>query len=141
MDHLPDGAAIDAGCGSGLLAQAWAQADRGEVIGYDLDPHGINQAGQAMAMAGLERRVKIEQRALEALTPADFSDRILLANVPAAAHRVLITRGAGKARACVLSGVRPHEAREIHALWNTNRMQVLRAAFAGGFCGLALARR
>ena len=41
MEDLPAGAALDVGCGSGLLAQAWAALGRGPVLACDLDPRAL----------------------------------------------------------------------------------------------------
>ena len=42
--RCPPGPALDAGCGSGLLAQAWAALGRGPVLAVDVDPRAVDQA-------------------------------------------------------------------------------------------------
>ena len=53
LEGLPPGPAVDAGCGSGLLAQAWAALGRGPVLAVDVDPHAARHAAASAAAAGL----------------------------------------------------------------------------------------
>ena len=48
VEALPAGPALDAGCGSGLLAQAWARLGRGPVLACDLDPRALDQAARSL---------------------------------------------------------------------------------------------
>jgi ribosomal protein L11 methylase PrmA len=139
VEALAGGPALDAGCGSGLLAQAWAALGRGAVEAVDLDPRAIDQAARSLAAAGLADRVTLRCAALAALAPAALANRVLLANIPASAHRQLLAGAAAPPRAAVLSGLRPAEAGPVEdgyrALGLVPRSRVER----GGFVGLALA--
>lgn len=136
--HMPTGPAFDAGCGSGLLAQAWAAAGRGPVDGCDLDGRAVTQARAGIASAGLGAQVRLERRSLERLTPDELSGRVLLANVPAGAHRTLLGTIGRPPRAAVLSGLRPDETPPIIVGWAGHGLTVVRSACAGGFIALAL---
>lgn len=136
--HLPTGPAFDAGCGSGLLAQAWAAAGRGTVDGCDLDPRAVAQARAGIAAAGLTTRVHLACRPLESLGPEELAGRILLANVPAAAHRALLDAVVSPPRAAVLSGLRPGDAGPVCAAWESRGLTRVRTACAGGFIALCM---
>lgn len=136
--HLPAGPAFDAGCGSGLLAQAWAADGRGAVAGCDLDPRAVAQARAGIALAGLADRVRLERRALEGLDADELAGGVLLANVPAGAHHALLGATTAAPRAAVLSGLRPDETTPVIAAWAARGMAVTRTACAGGFVALAL---
>lgn len=110
---LPPGPAVDAGCGSGLLAQAWARLGRGPVLALDLDGRAVAQAAAGLAAAGLADRVSLRRGPLEALVPDELADRAVLANLPLAAHCALVGRYADPPRAALLSGLRRGEARAL----------------------------
>jgi hypothetical protein len=141
MRHLPDGPALDAGCGSGLLAQAWARAGRGPAIGYDLDPRALSQARKGAALAGLAEQVTFHRGPLEGLSPDDLNGRIVLANIPAPAHHALLAGADETVRACALSGLRANEVAPVVDAWTRRGLRIVRAGFAGGFCAIALRRR
>lgn len=138
MAHMPCGPALDAGCGSGLLAQAWAASGRGAVIGYDLDPRALSQARAGIVLAGLVDRVDLRPGALETIAPTDLAGRVLLANVPAPAHLALAARAARAPHGAVLSGLRAQQMPAVLAAWSARGMRVVRTALAGGFCAVAL---
>ncbi|MDX2027504.1 MAG: 50S ribosomal protein L11 methyltransferase [Alphaproteobacteria bacterium] len=51
---------LDVGCGSGILAMAWAQAcHRGRAIGVDLDPDSVRIARENAAINGLSAKTRI----------------------------------------------------------------------------------
>ena len=118
LEGLPPGPAVDAGCGSGLLAQAWAALGRGPVLAVDVDPHAARHAAASTAAAGLAGAVTVRRAPIAALTPAGLAGRVLLANVPMPAHRELLRAGAGAApAAAVLSGIRPGDAAALRDAW------------------------
>jgi len=86
LDQLPSGDAIDVGCGSGLLTQAWARLGRGRVLAIDLDPLAVSQTRASAHLAGVEAMVETRRQAIETLRPAALANVTLLANIPAAAH-------------------------------------------------------
>ena len=138
IEHMPSAPALDAGCGSGLLAQAWAAGGRGPVDGRDLDARAVAQARAGIALAGLEGRVTLRRAPLEALEPDALVGRVLLANVPAGAHRVLLERADGAPRAAVLSGLRPADAAMVVDGWTRRGLRAVRYAAAGGFCAIGM---
>jgi ribosomal protein L11 methylase PrmA len=139
LDPLPAGPAVDAGCGSGLLAQAWAALGRGPVLAVDVDPHAVRHAAASLAAAGLGGRVEVRRAALEALRPADIDGRTVLANVPAAAHRALLAAAAGATPAAVvLSGIRPADADALSGAWAARGLRPDGAWTRGGWACLRL---
>lgn len=141
LELMPAGPAIDAGCGSGLLAQAWAHLGRGSVVGVDLDPRALGQADRSLRAAGLGHVVELRRAPLSALMPDDLADRVVLANVPAPAHAQLLERLPGRPPGALLSGLRPHEAGAVVAAYRALGMRVVRAGQAGGFRAVAMVPR
>jgi ribosomal protein L11 methylase PrmA len=106
---LPDADAVDVGCGSGLLAQAWARSHTSRVLAIDLDPAAVSQTRASIVLAELTALVTTDRRPLELLSPSELAERVLFANIPPSAHRKLLQRIGAPPVAVVASGVRPHE--------------------------------
>ena len=141
LEALPAGPALDAGCGSGLLAQAWARLGRGPIVACDLDPRALDQAARSLAAAGLAGRVALRRAALGALDAEAIAGRVLLANVPAAAHRELLGRVGAPPRAALLSGLRPAEAPAVEAAYRALGLAPAGRAERGGFvCAVLVGR-
>ena len=138
IDALPAGAAVDAGCGSGLLAQAWVALGRGEVIACDLDPRAVDQARRSLAAAGRAWGVDLRRGPVSALAPGELAGRIVLANVPLAAHHTLLEQVATPPRAAVLSGVREPQVAGLAAAWGSRGLAVVRVVRRAGFACLQL---
>jgi ribosomal protein L11 methylase PrmA len=138
LETLPAGPALDAGCGSGLLAQAWARLGRGLVVAVDLDPRALDQAARGLAAAGLAGRVDLRRAGVGALRPEDLAGRVLLANLPGTAHRQLLARIAGPPQAAVLSGLRPAEAGPVEDAYRALGLVPASRQERGGFVGMAL---
>jgi SAM-dependent methyltransferase len=117
LEALPAGPALDVGCGSGLLAQAWAALGRGPVIALDVEPLAIDQARRSLAAAGRTEGIEVRQAPIQSLAAGALAGRTLLANVPAEAHRALLARVGGPPAAIVLSGIRPAAAPDLRAAW------------------------
>lgn len=135
---LPAGPALDAGCGSGLLAQAWARLGRGPTLACDLDPRALDQAARSLAAAGLAGRVALRRVALGALPAEAIAGRVLLANVPLAAHRELLGSIGAPPRAALLSGLRPDDAPAAEAAYQALGLEPAWRAERGGFVCAAL---
>lgn len=138
IGRLPAGPALDAGCGSGLLAQAWARLGRGPVEAWDLDPRALRQAAHSLAAAGLAERVSLRHGPLEALPPERIAGHVVLANVPAPVHRVLLARTREPPRAVLASGLRRPEAAPVVAAWRALGLRPVSMARRGGFVCCAL---
>jgi ribosomal protein L11 methyltransferase len=136
---LPDGPALDAGTGSGLLALAWARLGRGVVLAVDADPHAVDQARRSVAASGLAGAVRVERAMLETLPPAAVEDRVVLANAPRPAQEALLraTRGVGL-RALLVSGLRPGEVPAVVAAWRARGLRVVARARRGRWERLVL---
>jgi hypothetical protein len=128
---LPPGPAVDVGCGSGLLAQAWARLGRGPVWALDADPGAVAQAGRSLRAAGLAGAVELWRGPLERLGPGDLADRVLLANLPVAAQGALLGRIGSPPRAALLSGLRPGEAAPLVARYRALGLRPRAAARRG----------
>lgn len=113
LPRLRPGPAIDVGCGSGLLVQAWAALARGPALAVDLDPGALDQTRRSLAAASLSAAVEVRRIAAGALTPSELAGRVLLANVPAQVHLELLARLAASPPAAVLSGLRIGEGADI----------------------------
>ncbi len=135
LERLPAGPAVDAGCGSGLLAQAWAALGRGPVLAVDLDPRALDQAARSLALAGLADRVELRRGPLGGLRAADLAGRVVLANIPAPAHAELLGRidAAAPPRAAVLSGLRPAQVAGVVAGWEALGLRAGALDAGGGF--------
>ncbi|MGI9540203.1 MAG: 50S ribosomal protein L11 methyltransferase [Miltoncostaeaceae bacterium] len=111
---MPDGPAVDAGCGSGLLAQAWAASGRGTVLAVDLDPRALAQAEASARAAGCADRIAFHAGPAETLDTHELASSVLLANVPSPVHVALADRLRGATGlGAVISGVRAGEGRGI----------------------------
>jgi ribosomal protein L11 methyltransferase len=128
---LPDGAALDVGCGSGLLAQAWARLARGPVRALDADAGAVDQAARSLRAAGLADRVELWRGPLERLTPAELADRVILANLPAPAQAALVGRIGSPPRAAPRAGVRPGAAAPLVARYRALGLRPAAAARRG----------
>ena len=135
---LAGGPALDAGCGSGLLGQAWAALGRGPVSAVDLDPRAVSQARASATAAGLVGVIAVRRAPLGALAPAEIAGRVVLANVPPDAHRTLLSRVAAPPAAVVLSGIRPPDAPALSRAWAARGLRPDGAWERGGFCCLRL---
>ena len=138
LEVMPTGPALDAGCGSGLLAQAWAALGRGPVLAYDLDPRALDQAARSLEAAGLAGRVTLRRGALGALAPAEIAGRVLIANVPLEAHRSLLARIGAPPAAAVLSGIRPEAADALVDAYRAHGLRVRATDRDGRFACVAM---
>lgn len=133
LDGLPIAPAVDAGCGSGLLAQAWAQRWAVHVLAVDLDPAAITQTRDSTRVAGCGHFVETRRQAVQALAATDLAARAVFANMPVHAHRLLLTRFAEPPAAVVVSGLRPNEAPAIVAGYQRLGLRRVSAARHGRF--------
>lgn len=132
--------AVDAGCGSGMLAQAWARLGYGPVIACDLDPAALAQAGAGLRAAGLRAAVALRRGPAAALAPGELAGAVLLANLPAAGHRELLERIDRPPAAAILSGLRPDEAPAIEAGHRARGLRPVARVRRGGFVCLVMSR-
>lgn len=140
LEFMPDGPAIDAGCGSGLLAQAWVALDKGDVLACDLDPRAIAQTEESLRASGNRTRVTLRRGAVEAIDEADLRGRILIANIPLAAHEALLARLTISPPGVVLSGLRPPQADLIAGSYVALGLRVLRREQRDGFSAISMVR-
>lgn len=124
---LPDGDALDAGCGSGTLALAWARLGRGAVIAVDLDPRAVAQARESAWASGLDARVTVRRGALGALPAAAIDGRVVMANAPLPAQLdLLAVTGDPVPTALLLSGLQPDAMDDVTATWSERGLREAR---------------
>jgi ribosomal protein L11 methyltransferase len=133
LDPLPPGDAIDVGCGSGLLAQAWVRLGRGRVVAIDLDPSAVAQTQMSVDLAGVGAMVEVRHQAIETVAGAALTGATVLANVPAAAHHALLRRFDTAPSSVVLSGLRPEEAPVVLDGYRNIGMRRVRSMRVGRF--------
>ncbi|MFN0089796.1 MAG: 50S ribosomal protein L11 methyltransferase [Acidimicrobiales bacterium] len=138
LEGLGPGPALDAGCGSGLLAQAWAALGRGPVVALDVDPRAVDHARRSLAAAGRTDAVEVRRGPIQSLVGGDTAGRTLLANVPVEAHRALLARVADPPAAVVLSGIRPAAAAGLREAWRARGMHPHGEWERGGFVCLRM---
>ena len=138
IDAAPGGPALDAGCGSGLLAQAWVALGRGDVLACDLDARALDQARRSLDPAGRAASVELRRAPLGALSSDEIAGRVVLANVPGPAHRELLARTVAPPRALVLSGVRAADAPALAAAWEARGVKTIRVRHREGFACLQM---
>ena len=130
--RLPRGPAVDVGCGSGLLAQAWARLHDEPVVALDIDPHAVAQTRRGIEDVGLERLVDVRVAPIASLTESELDERVLLANIPLQAHHELLTRlGSARVAGVTLSGLRHEEAPQVVRAYRARGLRPIAAARAG----------
>lgn len=140
LTRMPAGPALDVGCGSGLLSQAWVHMTGYRVVACDPNHAAIDQAARSLAAAGLEDRVLLQQALIQTLEIADLPHRVIFANLPAPGHRALIDRLSAAPSGVVASGIHGEHAREIVAGYRRLGMRVISAQRRGRWCCWGLVR-
>ena len=129
---LPDGPALDAGCGSGVLALVWARRGRGPVMAVDLDPRAVTQARESAWASGLDALVSVRHVGLHALDPDELAGRVVLANAPRVAQDALLAvPGSPPPMGLMISGLQSGPMDEVAALWGERGLRVARRDAVG----------
>jgi ribosomal protein L11 methylase PrmA len=134
LDGLPPGDAVDVGCGSGLLTQAWLRMRRGRILAFDADPAAVAQTHRGLELTGVAHEADLRCLAIDAIPAGDLAGRIIMANIPAAAHERLAARLPGAPPALVISGYRPNDADIVLRHYRRHGLRPVVTATAGGFC-------
>ena len=138
LEGLPASDAVDVGCGSGLLCQAWVALERGGVLACDLDGRALDQTARSLAAAGRDGRITLRRGPIAALRADELAGRVVLANVPLSAHESLLSRIGTPPRAVVLSGLRPAQAPAIIEAYRTLGLSVHHQRERSGFISVCL---
>lgn len=132
LGDLPPGPALDAGCGSGILALAWARLGRGAVLAVDVEPRAITQARESAWASGLDALVTVHRVGLGALSPDQVAGRVVLANCPRVAHDDLLSvDGHPVPRGLLLSGLQSVPMDEVVAAWRARGLSAVRREAVG----------
>jgi ribosomal protein L11 methylase PrmA len=135
---LPSGPAIDLGCGSGLLSQAWA-ATHGPVTAVDIDRRAIAHAEASLAHAHPVHQVEIWHAPIARVLPS-ATQPILLANVPPIAHREIARAMTPAARTLLVAGVHTRDAGPTCAAYQQLGFTVAATSEADGWACWVLVR-
>lgn len=111
LARVPAGPALDLGCGSGLLSQAWA-AIGGPVTAVDIDPRAIAHARASLASAQTVHPVTLETAPIRSILPGARAP-VVLANVPPDVHLEIAAGIGPDAQVVVVSGVRTAQAAPV----------------------------
>lgn len=132
LAELPDGPALDAGCGSGILGLAWARLGRGPVLAVDLDPYAVTQARESAWASGLDALVSVRRAAIDLTAPDEVRARVVLANAPLVAQRALLAvPGEPAPPGMVVSGLQQDSMDEVLAAWEERGLVVVRREAVG----------
>lgn len=138
---LPDGPALDAGCGSGTLALAWARLGRGDVLAVDLDPRAVAQTAASADASGLAGRIVCRRSAFEQLDPHEIADRVVLSNAPRQAQDALLAvAGDPVPPAIVLSGLDAAGMDAVAGRWAARGLALRAQESTGRWQAAALVR-
>jgi ribosomal protein L11 methyltransferase len=102
----PGGAALDLGCGSGVLGIAAALLGWDPVVAVDREPAAVAATRANARASGVAIDVRQGDVAEHAATPTS----LVLANVPLAAHRAIQTALTARPGVLIASGVQAREA-------------------------------
>lgn len=142
IDLLPKGEAVDVGCGSGLLSQAWVALGKGPALACDVTPAAVDQTVRSLRAVQLADRVRVRQASIMNLEGAELAGRVLLANIPFPAHQSLLSRlGTNPPHAVVASGLRPQEAEAVVLSYSALGFRVTRRDERDGFVAISLLRQ
>lgn len=130
LGELPDGAAMDVGCGAGLLALAWAALGKGPATGIDVDRAAVAQALASARHSRAREHVDFLHAEIGQLSAPMLSDRVILANLPAPGHDALLEHDV-RPRAILVSGVGRTHARRICREWRARGLRPRTAARRG----------
>lgn len=132
MGDLPDGPALDAGCGSGILALAWARLGRGPVLAVDADPHAVTQARESAWASGLDAMVAVRRAGLQSLSHDEVHGRVVLVNAPRVAQDALLSVPDDPVPSAVLiSGLQADAMDEVAGAWGERGLRLHRREAMG----------
>jgi ribosomal protein L11 methyltransferase len=131
--------ALDLGCGSGILAIAAIRLGVGEVLACDSDPDAVAAASANATLNGVGDRVRAV--VADAMTLEAAAAPLVLANLLAAAHRMLAPRYPGlvdAGGALVAGGLLDPEADDVAATLAAHGFHREEARRLDGWTSLAL---
>jgi precorrin-6B methylase 2 len=128
---LPDGVAIDVGCGSGLLSQAWATT-RGPVTAIDIDRQAIAHARASMTRATARHPVEFRHGPIRRLLPGAVGS-VVFANLPPPAHGELLAAIVPNGQTLLVSGLRVSAAAPIINAYTARGFRAVEATEADGW--------
>lgn len=142
LGEMPDGPALDAGCGSGILGLAWARLGRGSVLAVDLDPQAVTQARESAWASGLDGAVRVRRAALNLLPAEELDAHVVLANAPRMAQDALrAVPGDPVPRGILISGLQADDMDAVVDAWEERGLALSRRESVGRWHAAALRAR
>ncbi len=136
---------LDMGCGSGILAMAYARATHGKAVAVDLDPESVLIAGGNAQANGLQSFVRIGlsngYRAASVRENAPYD--LILANIfagPLCRMAKDLKRHLKPGGTAILSGLLNHQANAVLAAHRMQGLRLIRRLRIGEWAVLALQR-
>jgi ribosomal protein L11 methyltransferase len=135
--------ALDIGCGSGILAMAFAQARRKKALGIDLDPESVLVAQHNVRANGLQKFVRIalgngyRNRIVRKNGPYD----LILANIfagPLSHMAKDLKRHLKPGGKAILSGILSHQANKVLAAHRMQKIYLVKKLKIGEWSVLLL---
>jgi ribosomal protein L11 methyltransferase len=131
----PAGAALDLGCGSGVLAIAAALLGWDPVVAVDSQPEAA-----AAALANARRSgVELDVRQSDVADAAGVAAALVMGNVPMAAHRAIATALGPPPPLLFASGVKAEQADDCAGLYAPAGLAEARRVAGSGWAMLTLA--
>ena len=137
VDDAPDADAWDLGCGAGLLSQAWVAARGGRVDAVEVDTRALAQAAAAAGAAGRAGGITFHAGTAQALRP-HVTGRVVLANLPPVAHRVVAPALRGTPVCVIAAGFRERDTKAVCALYAALGVAPAELSRAGGWVCVTL---
>lgn len=137
---------LDMGCGSGILAMAWAKVHQGQALGVDCDALSVSIAQSNARANGLLNRVRIVQglgygrHIVKQKAPYD----LIMANIfagPLAMTAKDLKRNLRPGGLVILSGILNHQTNRVLAAYRMQKVFLVKCFRLGEWSVLVLKRR
>lgn len=137
---------LDVGCGSGILAMAFAKARHRKAVGVELDLDSVITARNNVAVNGLQKLVHIGQGRgyRSALVKRHAPYDLIMANIfagPLSEMAKDLQKHLSPGGVAILSGLLNHQANRVIAAHHMQKLYVIKRLQIGEWSVLALKRR
>jgi ribosomal protein L11 methyltransferase len=137
---------LDMGCGSGILAMAFAQVTRGQAVGIDMDPDSVEIARNNARMNGLGKNIqaRIGRGYRSAIVKCHAPYDLIMSNifaVPLSHMAYDLKNHLRPGGEVILAGILNHQANRVVAAHRMQGLYLTRRMIIGEWTILALKRR